>query len=62
MLIAVGVDDNPEAFDAMVLATTVARVTAAEVILATVYPDLPGTSPTEDWPGWRARPKRCFGS
>jgi len=41
VLIAVGVDDNPEAFDAMVLATTIARVTAAEVILATVYPDLP---------------------
>ena len=41
MLIAVGVDDNPEAFDAMVLATTIAHVTAAEVILATVYPDLP---------------------
>ena len=41
MLIAVGVDDNPEAFDAMVLATTLARVTAADVILATVYPDLP---------------------
>jgi len=41
MLIAVGVDDNPEAFDAMVLATTIARVTAAEVMLATVYPDLP---------------------
>jgi len=41
VLIAVGVDDNPEAFDAMVLATTIARVTSAEVILATVYPDLP---------------------
>jgi nucleotide-binding universal stress UspA family protein len=41
MLIAVGVDDNPEASDAMVLATTIARVTDAEVILATVYPDLP---------------------
>jgi len=41
MLIAVGVDDNAEAFDAMVLATTIARVTAAEMILATVYPDLP---------------------
>jgi nucleotide-binding universal stress UspA family protein len=41
LLIAVGVDDNPEALDAMVLATTIARVTAAEVILATVYPDLP---------------------
>jgi len=41
VLIAVGVDDNPEAFDAMVLATTIARVTAAEVVLVTVYPDLP---------------------
>jgi nucleotide-binding universal stress UspA family protein len=41
VLIAVGVDDNPEAFDAMVLATTIARVTTADVILATVYPDLP---------------------
>jgi nucleotide-binding universal stress UspA family protein len=41
VLIAIGVDDNPEAFDAMVLATTIARVTAADVILATVYPDLP---------------------
>jgi nucleotide-binding universal stress UspA family protein len=41
VLIAVGVDDNPEAFDAMVLATTIAHVTAADVILATVYPDLP---------------------
>ena len=41
MLIAVGVGDNPEAFDAMVLAATLARLTAAELMPVTVYPDLP---------------------
>jgi nucleotide-binding universal stress UspA family protein len=41
VLIAVGVGDNPEAFDAMVLARTIARLTAAELMPVTVYPDLP---------------------
>jgi nucleotide-binding universal stress UspA family protein len=41
VLIAVGVDDNSEALDAIVLATTIAGVTAAELMLVTVYPDLP---------------------
>ncbi|HET7379786.1 MAG TPA: universal stress protein [Gaiellales bacterium] len=40
-LIAVGVDDNSEACDAMVLATTIARAAGAEIMLVTVYPDLP---------------------
>jgi nucleotide-binding universal stress UspA family protein len=41
MLIAVAVGDDPEAFDAIVLATTIAGVTAADVMLVAVYPDLP---------------------
>jgi nucleotide-binding universal stress UspA family protein len=41
VLIAVGVGDNPEAIDAMVLATTIARVTDAEIMPVTIYPDLP---------------------
>jgi nucleotide-binding universal stress UspA family protein len=40
-LVAVGVDDNPEARDALLLATTIAGAAAAEVMLVTVYPELP---------------------
>ncbi len=39
-LVAVGVDDNPEAFDALVLGTTIAHAAAAEMMLVTVYPEL----------------------
>ncbi len=40
-LIAVGVDDNSEACDAMALATMLARAATAELMLVTVCPDLP---------------------
>jgi hypothetical protein len=61
MLIAVGVDDNPEATDAMVLATTIARAIDAEIILATVYPICRSPSYGR-LAGLAPRPKRCSGS